>query len=99
MVSRSSNSSQYQNRVDFCDSGLKNVQSKSSLERTDVRNTKTITYDTISTTTSSNMHEPYCCYIEYPSWLKITTKLQLIDNFQFFLHSGACQNISIAIYS
>jgi hypothetical protein len=38
---------------------FKNVQSISQFERTDVRNTKTITYDTISTTTSSNMHESH----------------------------------------
>jgi hypothetical protein len=57
MVSRSSNSSQYQNRV-FCDSGLKTFKVQVS-SRADVRNTKTITYDTVSTTTSSNMHESH----------------------------------------
>jgi hypothetical protein len=56
-ISRSFQLSQYQNRVDFFDSGLKTFKVKSSSRQMFV--IPRITYDTISTTTSSNMHESH----------------------------------------
>jgi hypothetical protein len=71
MVSRSFQLQSISNRVDFFDSGLKNVQSISPVRGTDVRNTETITHNTIGTTTSSDMHESHAvAVLNNVQWLK-----------------------------